>query len=45
METISKRSVLRGLGGRGGSRSMITERGGMGTGGNFRMTRVRMRET
>ena len=37
-----KRNILRGFGGKGGNRSIITERGGTGTGGSFRITEEKM---
>ena len=35
--------VLRGFGGSAGNRSMITDRGGTGSGGRFRMTEEKIR--
>jgi len=38
LEIFLEKNVLRGFGGAGGNRSMITERGGTGRAGNFRIT-------
>jgi len=42
IENRIKRTNLRGFGGSGGKRSMITDRGGTGRAGNRRITREKI---